>query len=73
MRIAFDEAAAETYPGKQADSGKGPALFIEDEPRFIQALQAAGRVRIELPKGSGSVSALEFEVGGFDAARYEKP
>lgn len=73
MRIAFDEATAETYPGKQADSGKGPALFIEDEPRFIQALQAAERVRIELPKGSGSVPALAFEVGGFDAARYEKP
>jgi hypothetical protein len=73
MRIAFDEAAAEAWRGKQADSGKGPALFIEDEARFVKALEGAKRVRIELPKGSGSVPALVFEVGGYAPGRYAKP
>jgi hypothetical protein len=73
MRIAFDAEPAEQWQGKQADSGKGPALFIEDETRFLQRLQAAKQVRIELPKGSGHLSALVFEVGGFEAARYAAP
>ena len=73
MQIAFDDAPAQTWAGKQADSGKGPALFIEDEPKFVAALQAGKRVRIELPKGSGHIPALVFEVGGFEAARYAKP
>jgi hypothetical protein len=73
MTIAFDDAPAVSYAGKQADSGKGPALFIEDDERFVAAMTAAKRVRIQLPKGSGSASSLTFEVGGFDAARYAKP
>ena len=73
MQIAFDDAAATSYPGKQADSGKGPALFIEDEPRFYRALGEAKKVRIELPKGSGMVPALVFETGGFAPERYQRP
>lgn len=73
MTIAFDDAPALAYAGKQADSGKGPALFIEDDERFVAALAAAKRVRIQLPKGSGSASSLTFEVGGFDPARYARP
>ena len=73
MTIAFDDAPATDFAGKQADSGKGPALFIEDEARFIAAMAEARRVKIQLPKGSGSASSLSFDVGGFDAARYAKP
>lgn len=73
MTIAFDDAPAQDFAGKQADSGKGPALFIEDEARFIAAMTGAKRVRIQLPKGSGSASSLSFDVGGFDAARYARP
>lgn len=73
MDIGFDGGQAQSFAGKQADSGKGPALFIEDEARFIERLSDAREVRIQLPKGSGSASSLVFEVSGFDAARYEKP
>jgi len=73
MTIAFDDGAVERYAGKQADSGKGPALFIEDEARFVAELARAQRVRIALPKGSGLVSSVSFEVGGFDPARYARP
>jgi hypothetical protein len=72
MRIAFDGAAARTFAGRQADSGKGPALFIEDDAGFIAALDAAREVRIVLPEGSGAVPSLVFEVAGFDAVRYAR-
>jgi len=70
IRIAFDGAPAAEWKGKQADSGKGPALFIEDEAAFEQALEGAKEVRIELPKGSGRIPALAFEVGGYAPERY---
>ena len=73
MEISFDGGGAQSFAGKQADSGKGPALFIEDEARFIKGLQEAREVRIQLPKGSGSATSLVFEVSGFAVARYEKP
>ena len=71
LQLSFDDAPPETWPGKQADSGHGPALFIEDEPRFIKALPNAKKVKVVLPKGSGSLNALTFEVGGFDPVRYQ--
>jgi hypothetical protein len=71
LQLSFDDAPLETWPGKQADSGHGPALFIEDEPRFMQALPAAKKLKVVLPKNSGSLNALSFEVGGFDPARYK--
>lgn len=73
MQISFDDAAPVRYAGKQADSGKGPALFIEDEGKFQQQLSQAKRVIIRLPEGSGSLKTLAFEVGGFRAERYDKP
>ena len=59
--------------GKQADSGKGPALFIEDEAKFQRQMSQAKAVLIRLPQGSGSLKSLGFEVGGFRAERYDKP
>lgn len=73
MRIAFDDGEASSFAGKQADSGKGPALFIVDGKRFTEAMRAAKKVRIHLPKGSGTISSLSFEVGGYAPARFAKP
>jgi hypothetical protein len=73
MQIRFDDGPAQTFSGKQADSGKGPALFIEADQRFIDAMGRSGKVRIELPKGSGRIPALVFEVAGYVPGRFEKP
>src|SRR5207342_2619361 len=73
LQLAFDAGAPETWRGRQADSGKGPALFIEDEARFITALRGAKQLRVLLPKGSGSIGSLVFEVGGFSPERYASP
>ena len=73
MQISFDDGPAQSFSGKQADSGKGPALFIVDREKFTAAMAGAKQVRIVLPKGSGTIPALVFEVSGYDAARFEKP
>jgi hypothetical protein len=73
MRIGFDGAPPAAWAGKQADSGQGPALFIEDEPRFVRALAGAKLLRIELPPGSGRIPVLVFEVGGYAPERYARP
>jgi hypothetical protein len=71
LQLSFNDGPLETWPGKQADSGKGPALFIEDEPRFMKALPTARTVRIVLPKGSGNITSLTFELAGFDPTHYK--
>jgi hypothetical protein len=70
MEIAFDDQPPKRFAGKQADTGTGPALFINDDGAFLEALKRAKLVRITLPKGSGLVSTLKFEVGGYDPSRY---
>ena len=73
VQVAFDGGQATRFAGKQADSGKGPALFIEDDAAFLKAMDAASEVKIVLPEGSGAVRTLVFEVGGFDPGRYARP
>jgi hypothetical protein len=66
LAIRFDDTPAQPFAGKQADSGVGPALFIVDEKRFVEALGHAKKIRIALPKGSGFAPSLMFEVDGFE-------
>ncbi len=73
VKISFVDVAAQTWVAKQADSGKGPALFIEDESGFIAQMENSREVRITLPEGSGLVPSLTFEVDGYEARRYAKP
>jgi hypothetical protein len=65
LQIRFDEGQAQSYVGDPADTGTGPALFIEERERFLAAMRAAKRVRIQLPRSGHLVPVFEFEVGGF--------
>lgn len=71
--IRFDTSEPQPFAARQADSGTGPALFIEDESGFVAAMVQAQKVRVELPKGSGLLASVTFEVSGYDAARYANP
>jgi hypothetical protein len=73
LGIRFDGNPAQTFAGRQADSGQGPALFIKDEEQFVRALAKSRTLRIELPRGSGRLASLSFDVGGFDPSRYAHP
>lgn len=70
MQIRFDDGEPQRYTGDPADTGTGPALFIEDRDRFLAAMTDAQRVRIELPRSGHLVPVFEFEVGGFVPVRH---
>ncbi len=70
MQIRFDDGEPQRYTGDPADTGTGPALFIEDRDRFLAAMTDATHVRIELPRSGHLVPVFEFEVGGFLPRRH---
>lgn len=65
MKISFDGGEFKTFPGKQADTGTGPALFIENDKVFYEALQTAKTIKIK----ANGVPDLEYEVASYDANR----
>lgn len=70
LKIRFDDEPAREFAGEPADTGTGPALFIKDEPGFLEAMAQAQRVRIELPRNGVLVPSFEFEVGGYRPTLY---
>jgi hypothetical protein len=70
MKITFDNGDAMTFKGTQADSGQGPALFIDDHKAFYAAMLPAKKVKIRLPKQNGDYApSLVFDVSGYDSSR----
>jgi len=70
LKIRFDDAEPVDFAGDPADTGTGPALFIVDRDRFLDALAKARRVRIYLPPTAHLAPMFEFETGGFDKSRH---
>lgn len=70
LQIRFDDGEAQRFTGDPADTGTGPALFIEERDRFLAAMSEAKRVRIELPRSGALVPVYEFEVAGFQSALH---
>jgi hypothetical protein len=50
-----------------------PALFIEGEKDFVDRLQRAQELRLEVTGKDGQRRTLHFEVGGFAPARWKPP
>jgi len=65
MQISFDDGEFKKFPGLQADTGTGPALFIENEKVFYKSLQTSKNIKIKV-KG---VPNLEYEVASYDAKK----
>lgn len=70
LKVRFDDGEPVNYAGDPADTGTGPALFIVDRDRFLEALAGAKRVRIYLPPTEHLAPMFDFEVGGFDKSRH---
>lgn len=65
MKISFDDGEYKIFPGKQADTGTGPALFIENNKVFYKSLLTAKNIKIKV-KG---VPNLEYQVASYDAKK----
>jgi len=70
VRIAVDDGAQEEWEATVSHEGPLPALFVEDDERFIEALERAAWVRIEAPMASAPQRPLAFEVDGFERSAW---
>ena len=69
MKISFDGYNPIEFKGTQADSGQGPALFIDDHKAFYAAMLPAKKIKILLPKNGDYTPSLVFDVSGYDSSR----
>lgn len=70
LPVSFDDKPAQRMPATIPSTGE-PALFIDPDKRFIAAMDKAKTVAVDVTiKGIGA-KKLEFEVGGFDSAKYQ--
>lgn len=70
VQIAFDQAEPQSFEASKASSKENPALFIDEEQRFIEAMDHARELRMQVPTFEGG-RELRFEVSGYDPARFE--
>lgn len=68
VNIKIDDAAPVRFEASQPEGAPVPAMFIEEDRRFFEALKTAHWVEIEVPIRGGK-RALRYEVGGIDLAR----
>jgi hypothetical protein len=72
LEMHFDDAPVRKFRAYLPPTGE-PALFIEDDRGFIAAMRKATHLGIDATlKDKGAVS-LEFDVGGYDPARFPEP
>lgn len=70
ITMQFDEQPKKTLAASIPPTGE-PAIFIEDDKVFVAAMQKAKQVAIDVNEKGREPRTLVFEVGGFDAAKFE--
>lgn len=70
ISMQFDDAPKRTLAASIPPTGE-PAIFIEDDKVFVAALQKARAVSIDVTEKGRAPRTLVFEVGGFDAAKFQ--
>lgn len=69
--VRFDEEAPVSYSGTSPEDHSSETLFIENYARFYEKLLKAQRVRISVNVFRQGSPMFEFDVRGFDPARYK--
>ena len=69
LNIQFDDHKAQKYRGTVSSTGTEPAIFIDDDQRFIQQLVQSAQIQIR--GESDATPPLLFEVAGFEQKRYQ--
>lgn len=72
VRVRFDEGKAENWNAVGPSDNSTTSIFLRNEARFVQKLRAAKVVRIQVPVYQQGEPMFEFQVGGFDYAKYRQ-
>lgn len=68
-RLEFDDGPARGWELSRAEDTDPPAVFVEDDTAFFEAIASASVLRLSLPLAGDRVVDYRFEVGGYDPAR----
>lgn len=68
--VRFDDKKASTYAGVGPADNSTESVFIRDYSRFVSNMLKARRVRISTEVYQEGAPVFEFDVSGFDEARY---
>ncbi|HET6546050.1 MAG TPA: hypothetical protein VFG55_04805 [Rhodanobacteraceae bacterium] len=69
VAVHFDDAPAQRFKAYLPPTGE-PAIFIEDDRRFIGELGKAGRIALDVTLKDNGRQTVVFEVGGYDPAKF---
>jgi len=72
IRVRFNESNAERWSAVGPVDNSSTVIFLRSEQRFIQRLRGAKVLRLQIPFYQEGAPIFEFEVGGFDNARYKR-
>lgn len=71
IRVRFDNSNPERWNAVGPSDNSSTSIFIQNQARFVQKLRAAKMVRLQVPVYQQGEPLFEFQVGGFDNARYQ--
>lgn len=72
VEVRFDDAGAEEFEAVVSEPTENHAMFIDDFDAFLAGMGDAERVVLEVATEGGGTVSLAYEVGGFDAERFEQ-
>jgi hypothetical protein len=70
VRVRFDERSPERWKASEAADNDSTVIFLQNYSSFVQRLQSAEVVRVQVPVYQEGNRIFEFEVSGFDVERY---
>lgn len=70
--LRADDGMTRTIAVTKSSSRENPALFIDNEKGFLNALAKAASLTLEVPV-EGGMRTLHFQVGGYQAQRFAAP
>jgi hypothetical protein len=69
--VRFDDGKAQSYSGVGAADNSTETIFIRNYSRFVSAMMKAKTVRIAADVYQEGAPVFEFDVSGFDEAKYK--
>ena len=69
--VRFDDQKAVTYAGVGPADNSTESVFIRNYPRFVSSMLKAKRVRISAEVYQEGSPVFEFDVTGFNEAKYK--
>ena len=69
--VRFDDGEPLRFNAIGASDGSSDSIFIRNYQRFLSAMQKASRVRMAAEVYRQGTPVFEFDVRGFDVAKYE--